>query len=277
MSHPPNDFRRFFRYFFYASLAIIAFQYIKWFLIDPFVPPGGRSSNWNFQIGIFFLLVYGASFFLSQILSGRFFFFTAVLALAVNIAYLSDRMPSLEASFRCQGAQYYVAEIHYIDYFDTEMTKWSGGLRFETHYVPSRRIYEIVCDEHEAEINFIGNDELLFYSEGELTHTFYYDTAQLGNNRYFLEEVYTCDSGCKVSSYRLYQCNLDFTACNPLPISYTEAPEGGADAIYGLKADVVTGTVSLYQWFQADNDEKLIFSFGEEMHCYAEGCVIDGT
>ncbi len=276
MNISAKDFQRFFRYFFYASLAIIALQYVKWFLIDPFLPQGGHSSSSNFKLSVFLLIIYAVFFFLSQFVRNFIAYLIVALMLLVILNYLNERMPYFDTVFQCQGATYYVANIHYDIYWDTELTKWLGGLNYETHGMPSQRIFNIACDEHEAEINFVGHDNQLFYSKGEVSRTFYPETAQFKEHRYFLEEGWSCDNGCSISSYRLYQCRLDFTSCNPLPISYALSSKRDDDAIYELKPDEIANTISLFQWFSDNEDEVLIFSFGNEMHCYAEGCKING-
>jgi hypothetical protein len=275
MSISSKDIQRFARYFFYSSIAIISIYYVKWFLIDPFIYPGGRDSTSNFRGSMFLLIVYGCLFVFSQITRKVIFYVFSFILLLVNFNYLNVRMPYLEIAFRCNGATYYIVSTYWDVFFDAELTKWQGGLNYETHYFPNKPVVKIVCDEQKAEINFIGSDDMLIHSEGKASRSFYYTTAQLDDNRFFLSEGYSCEKTCTISSYTLYQCKSDFTACNPLPISYKVTYEKDAGADYELKSDEVANTVSLFESLPVNVDKKLIFTFGEDMLCYAEGCVID--
>jgi hypothetical protein len=147
--------------------------------------------------------------------------------------------------------------------------------------------YEIVCDEEKQEVNVVRvypEPGILVYTAGKDPRRYAeYTEAQLGRARYFLSRSYfvsddcdrTVDGTCGISTYTLFECNLDFTDCNPIPIEYTTSHP------YALvfETNELASELNLYQEHCVNEDctreEKvLIFTYGEKSRCYVDGCTI---
>jgi hypothetical protein len=141
-------------------------------------------------------------------------------------------------------------------------------------YTPGAGSFRIVCDEKKNEVNFVkvGN-ETLVYMDGENPRSYYeYAGAQLGNQLYFLSE--RCNdwvpSTCGSMTYQLFECDLGPTSCDPLPILYTEK---NVDFLV-LEANETDKEINLYKDDFGGDGNTLIFTWGEQPRCHAEGCEI---
>ena len=114
--------------------------------------------------------------------------------------------------------------------------------------------------------------ERMIYTDGENPREYVrYTYAQLGDHLYFLSKerhkVNDCKTIlCDVYTYTLYECKLDYTSCIPLPIQYTENYDVGI---------VLEANESFNEIVALDEDnDTLIFTYGEHPRCYVEGCEI---
>lgn len=129
---------------------------------------------------------------------------------------------------------------------------------------------KIIVDEEKGEVSLYENSTLK-YTNG--TNSRYYQgyDASLGNYLYLLG--WTCNevnfTDCEDVAYILYQCELDFKSCDPLPIQYTSYYDNYSLA---LDANQLTGEISLFEDF--DDSSTLIFIYGKNPRCYVDGCEI---
>ena len=163
--------------------------------------------------------------------------------------------------------------------------------------------YKIICDEGKREANFVDTyNHVLYYTDGENARIYEeYVGAKLRGHRYFIsrelsfpedctEEIFNC----ALFNYTLFKCNLDYTNCNPLPIHYQR--ENSAKLLE-LRIDKKANEISLYEegvhlsniysespncppgittneTIHDEEEDTLIFTYGENPRCYVDGCSI---
>ena len=144
---------------------------------------------------------------------------------------------------------------------------WEGG-------GASFRPLQLMVDEtgNPNEINVMwtsynGEITLLEYTYGKQPR--YYDyPAQLNNRLYYLAHIRNISS--KPNTYLLYECRLDNTSCNQLPIKYE-----GFGSFRDTRVNEATGEINVYIDDQMDQ-ETIIFTWGDYPRCYVNGCEILG-
>jgi hypothetical protein len=206
-------------------------------------------------------------------------FILSTIFLLGNMAHAIAFFPTLSSSARCAGRTYYISWMHPLtDYQWTfyNLTIWKPFLTYESHFFGySGGPYEIVCDEERWEANIIRTfNNVLAYTDGENPrHYDEYNGARLKNHQYFLTRQ--CNdwipSTCGSMTYTLYQCDLSFKSCDPLPIQYTQYDSSD---FLELSSDEITDEVQLHEDDFATDAVVLIFTYGEHPRCYVEGCEI---
>ncbi len=202
-------------------------------------------------------------------------FITTLPVLGLNILYFVNYYPTMEAKAEFRGFKYYIVSLYDTDYHPYvefyKCPKWS--LQCEGLYgsyswqVPTH----IIVDKTKGEVSIIESTTMT-YTDGKNPRTYVrYTYAQLGNHLYFLSkddhEVNDCTPGlCDIYTYALYECKLDYTSCNPLPIQYTE----DYDVALALSTNEATNEINVHD----NNDDILILTWGEHPRCYVEGCKI---
>lgn len=192
-------------------------------------------------------------------------------------------MPRIEFTAKCNGVTYYVTSIAPLG--DVQWTwdmysKWESNFQFESFQFGV--VANIVCDKKNKETHFINGYGVMSYSDGETSQSFYeYASAQLKDSIFFISETsencppspnYEKFSDCDISAYTLYKCKSDYTNCTPLPITYrSDRP----NAMYDLRANEKTSEISLFEFYSEGDKETVIFTYGENSHCYIDGCTIN--
>jgi hypothetical protein len=111
----------------------------------------------------------------------------------------------------------------------------------------------------------------LMYSDG--TQSIYYDYAsssQVGNHLYYLAYIRVPNTIYREHSriYKLYQCNLDNTNCIRLPFEYQSM-----GTYTTIDTNETTGEIKIFIDSVVKQD-TLIYTYGENPHCYVDGCII---
>ncbi len=278
------------RNFFFIAIAILILFYLRWFRLTPFVFLD--DPTFAFIGGIVLLIIF---FVISKALSSskRVFpktvlYFLGLVFLAINIAYLNVHIPRIGTSLKCNRVTYYLtygAPLTDEQWTYVQLSKWWGLFNYESHfwgYAPGSGANDIICDAEKKETHFVRtytDPGTLTFIDGENPQDFYeYASARLKNNLYFLSEDWSIENcnneqygTCYIPVYTLYKCKLDYTDCNPLPITYTS---GDVDFLE-LRADETTNEVSLVEQYIGSDEETLVFSYGESSRCYIDGCTIN--
>ena len=275
--------------FLFIAVVIFILFYLHWFRIAPFVFL--NDPSFAFVGGMVLLLIYVVLASISSL--SKFgvgvkilFYSLSIIFLIFNAFYLNIHMPWIETTAKCNGNTYYIT--HGSPLFDeqwtyVQLTKWKGMFKYESSfygYAPSASANEIICDVDKNETHFIRDSSRLIYIDGENPIGFEGNWgAQLKNNLYFMSEEWIpqehCNEeeskSCDVVVYTLYQCKSNFTDCRPLPISYTSSDVFSLE----LRTDEITNEISLFQHYFSNDDETLIFTYGENSRCYEDGCAIN--
>lgn len=207
------------------------------------------------------------------------------MILTLNSVYLFIHMPRVEFAAKCNGITYYITSVRPLS--DEQWTfdmysKWAGMFTFKSIPFGVGVVKNIICDEKNRETHFINGYDIMTYSDGDNPQSFYdYASAQIKDSIYLISETfencvqlssngesYTCDA----SVYTLYKCKSDYTSCTSLPITYRT---NRYDTMYDLRANKKTSEISLFELYSKSDNETLIFTYGENSHCYVDGCTIN--
>ena len=280
-----------------STFVILIAFYIRWFRLTPWVFFDDPTTG--FAFGMILLIIYG--FLVKAVISSKDIFtktipfIFSILLLGINCLYLEIHIPRLVTTAKCNGIRYYIS--HYAPIGDEQLSfnnlsRWKG-LSYESRwhgYSFGRE--NIICDEEKQETNFVEpyNQQLKF-TDGENPRIYNeYSSAKLRGHRYYISREFSIPEGCDPTiskcehkvTYTLYNCQLNYTSCNPLPIHYTT--DISPDSLL-LRADRATNEISLirqrprYVYDCQDNKyldgrKTLIFTYGENPRCYVDGCSI---
>jgi hypothetical protein len=268
------------RNIFFITITPLLIVYLRWFRLTPFMF-GSNDPDFAYIVGLILLAIYGLFAFLIKRAKNHrymkgFLFFPATIIFLINIWHANAFFPSLEVTSKCNGNTYYISWMHpFGDYQWSvdNVTIWRRFLSYESFFFGySGGPYKIVCDDERNEANIIDiSRKVLVYIDGENSQSFdRYAGIQQADNRYFL--AWQCNnwfpSTCTTETYTLYQCNLEFKSCAPLPLQYTT--ENGNSFVF--ETDERADEIRLYDDFDDNPDRTLIFTWGKNPRCYAEGC-----
>jgi len=259
-----------------------------WFRLTPFVFWDDPTKA--FFGGLVLLIPFGL---LSKILPHTkpgdlktIFHIANFIFLYVNASYLDIHMPRIESAASCNGINYYIT--HGAPLLDEQWTyiqlsKWTGLFDYESHfygYAPGSGGNEIICDTERKEAHFIRDKSRLIFIDGQYSQGFEeHASARLEDNLYFMSEDWSLPENCSMQEYStcgisiftLYKCELNFTNCNSLPVTYTT----GDTFLLELRANEAKGEISLFEQYFGDwKDETIIFTYGDKPQCYVDGCTI---
>jgi hypothetical protein len=284
MNKITNAIKWIFHNFFFVTLVIFFIFYLRWFKLTPFVSPGYLT---NAYVGGGILMVIYGGLLIIFLLAKRTILKTVLFIIistifTLNSVYLFIHMPRVKFAAKCNGITYYITSIRPLS--DEQWTfdmysKWESIFKFKSFQFGV--VKEIVCDEKNRETHFMNGYDIMSYSDGENPQWFYeYASTQLKDSVYLMSETsencelpddegyYTCDT----SVYILYKCKSDYTNCAPLPITYRT---NRYDTTYDLRANEKTSEISLFEMYSQGDNETLIFTYGENSHCYVDGCTIN--
>ena len=281
-----------FRRLFLLSIVVIGIFYLRWLWLDPPVFKVYSDPTNAFRAGMMLLAPFVAFAFALQRAKKAFVHWALVVAnvlfLWVNVSYLIVHMPSIEASARCNGKTYFItygAPVLDEQWTYRQLTIWRGPFRYQSRffgYAPGHGSSRFVCDAAHGETHIVSNlSDGLRYTDGPNPRTYELgEWAALHGHYYFLswqlaEPRATCSDPCsgREEVYTLYECTEHYTGCHSLSISYTTRNADG----FAVRAKLETDQVDVYQLSYTPYDETLIFTYGPEPRCFAEGCIISGN
>jgi len=256
--------------------------YLRWFKLTPLIfynDPDGA-----YIVGLILLGIFGFFVMLLKLARNRavvkiILLVPTILFFLGNITHIIAFFPSMEFTTKCNGNTYYITWMHpFGDYQWTfyNVTIWKGVFKYKSFffgYSPGAGPYKVICDEERNEANIVSTfTEALAYTDGANPRRYdRYVGTSLKTHRYFL--AWQCNDRlptiCGSETFILYQCNLGYTSCKSLPISYT----GESVDYLILEANEETNEIELYDDFKEDGG-ILIFTYGEHPRCYVEGCEI---
>jgi len=266
-------------------MIILSIVCMCWILFYPMDFVGSYDDNLNA-----FLLELGllAAFFLIKIVlwlsrrKRRFFVLTLVfyfIALGVNVLYTIMYYPHMRNTAEFMGFKYYEVATADSDYHGLVLfykcKKWSFDCQIlsGSHTLTGT---EIIIDEQLNEVSWFETGfQRLLITDGENSRGYIGLSTEFQGQEYQISDkcneyserygYYDCES----YTYTLYQCNLEYKACKPLPFRYTN----DFDVYLDLIVNEETNELEVYKNYGKEYEE-LIFTFGEHSRCYVEGCEI---
>ena len=260
----------------FIGVAMFMVIYLRWFqLLD----------IGNFIIGLlyFFVPFVGSAFFTSIPAKNKYLqillLFPYAVFLTLNIWYIKIAFPVVLDTTIANQSIYFLTYSEEPDekvYYDYSVVKWKWGVIPETFHMP--RIYRIKKFQYDKAmqvLNVVGvsdGREVLIFSEGK-ENSRYYDLGDQYRD-YFYYPSSVCISfadnkhPCEILEYEIYQCELDNTACVPIPFRYI-----GRGGFTYMRFNESTNEIDFYIW-PDDSDEFLVYSYSDHPRCYVEGCEI---
>ena len=258
---------------------------IHWALFYPMDLSGSYDDNLNaFQLalGLFVVLsLFTIILWLSR--SKRVFFILALIfyfiVLGANILYIKMYYPSLGETAEFKGFKYYEVLTADLDYHGLVLfykcKKWSFDCQI-LYGDYSLTGTAIIIDEQQNEVSWFETGfQRLLITDGENFRGYTGLSTQSQGHEYQISD--RCNKfgdrygsyHCESYTYALYQCNLEYKACKPLPIQYTNNFYVYLDLIVNDE----TNELELYENYGEKYEER-IFTYGEHPRCYVEGCEI---
>ncbi|MBK9924377.1 MAG: hypothetical protein IPP66_03715 [Anaerolineales bacterium] len=269
--------------FFYLTFTVFLLLYIWWFRLNPIVFDPGEQANAPLIFGLILLSIYGFIIGLLRFLQNYLFirvafFIMAILFLTANSLFVFFCIPQPIASARFGNDTYYVTSnppfLECCSYY--QFTKWEGIFHYESNFfgyhVPQ---VKFIHDKKTNEVSLVDVSEGFekLYKTLEKSHQSYEGYAKLENHLYYYSV--TCNSSedwiCETRTYMFYQCELDNTSCNALPIEYTTGMNGQGN----LQANESSKEIKFYFMSPVSGDDRiLILSYGESPACFVDGCSV---
>lgn len=202
-------------------------------------------------------------------------FIVTLPVLAINVIYFVSYFPEVVDQTKFGEFKYYIVSGIDMDYHSHlsfyKCKQWS--LKCDILYGTYDRqdFEEIIIDKEKNEVSAISSEphSRLVYTDGEHSRLYEGYPTRLGDHIYQMSTEYdagTCaSSSCDTYIYTLYECNLNYTSCNPLPVQYSAV----YDNVIILNANEITDEINA-----SDGDDTLIFTYGKHPVCYVDGCVI---
>jgi hypothetical protein len=263
--------------FFVITLFILIIIFLAWFRLTPLMLNGNNDSDGAYVVGLILLGIYAAFVVLYRLSTNRRIIrtissFFVIFLFFVFIFYLIIHLPSIEYTAQCNGNSYYTTANSPLgdeQWTSSQIAIWKGPFKYNSFFISySGGPYKIICDQEKKEANIIDlSMNNLAYTDGANPRN--YDRfvgTKLGSHLYFMSDK--CNdwqpSTCASETYTLYECNLNYTSCDPLPIQYTAEY---VDYLI-LEPDAKADGVNL------KDDNTLIFTYGSHPRCFVDGCVI---
>jgi hypothetical protein len=122
-------------------------------------------------------------------------------------------------------------------------------------------------DSYDLVFSFGKNSEMSWQDEAGRFGNHIYQMTWKCNNPHQINK-YSLD--CDNYTYALYECDLDFTGCHPLPMKYTSL---NRDEYFTWEVDKNINQINLYSNFNDTEPEKfLVLTYGDHPQCYVDGC-----
>lgn len=195
--------------------------------------------------------------------------------LATNMAYSVSCLPEIIDQKEFGNFKYYIVWGIDFDYRDHlsfyKCEKWN--IKCDKPYRTYSQMYfeKIVVDKEKNEVSAVDGKYKfgLVFTYGEKSRRYGRNSVQLEEHAYQMAIDENDYKVCLTATctYTLYECDLDYTSCNPLPIQYSTTYDGFIYLSINETANEINAT---------DGDDNLIFTYGEHSVCHADGCVILG-
>ena len=262
-------------------IPILAAFYLYWFGFTPMEFNGNDNSFSALIIGlILFTIQITASIALNASTNrehlGPVIMFIYLPVLLVNAIYLPNVFPRTLDSAQYRHLKYYYIVTTNLEHHSYahlyRCKKWSfycESIYISRGFIDAR----IIVDSQAGEVSLFESHRLE-YTDAVIPRYYAGYPTPLNDHLYILgwscvywNPVGYCDGDV---AYVLYECNMEYMSCAPLPIQYTDFANNYS---LDLESDAEATEITLFEFDDYDNPTP-IFTYGEHPRCYVEGCEI---
>jgi hypothetical protein len=198
--------------------------------------------------------------------------------LVTNIAYPISFFPEIVDKKEFGNFKYYIVSQENVEYRSYlsfyRCEKWSFKCKGLYGESVQQNWDKILIDKKKNEVSIVrSSDNGLAYTDGGNPRRYEGFSVRLGNHVYQMaiddHDDRKCMStpSCNSYTYTLYECDLDYTSCDHLPVQYSEMNH---EYEWGyLDVNEATSEINAYSI-----KDSLIFTYGENPVCYIDRCVI---
>lgn len=203
-------------------------------------------------------------------------FIVTLPILSINVAYPISYFPDVTDQKDWGNDRYYLVwEIEGMDANSNFMLYkcQKSSIKCEELYRTYSEMWvdTILVDKEKKEVSVIdGNfNKGLAFTYGENPRRYDAFPVQLGDHIYQPtvgnDDEHCETTDCDFDVHNIYECNLDYTSCDRIPMQYSAS----WDVWIHLQVNETTNEINLY-----DDDDTLIYTYGEHPVCYVDDCVI---
>jgi hypothetical protein len=232
------------------------------------------TSGFVLLIGSVVIVASAYRKFLSRNMLGRKIAFICMFPLMLlNVLFFSIYYPTIKDTVFFQGDRYHIIDEMYDDVHSHQAfyrCNWFGFYCKSLYSSHGYRDAKFIIDNPHNEISLFENYGLR-YTYGLQSR--YYEGFPVESGDQIYELGWYCDevsaSAGEQVDYVLYQCNLDYTGCKPLPIKYISYYDD-----YYLDLGKSENAEEIRLFDNSNDPPDLIFTWGEHPRCYVEDCEI---
>lgn len=279
-----NDTQVIFRMVFLTTVIVFLLIYARWFWLDPSgVSESDGQLLETYKQGLVLLTIYcflgSASIFTNK--RNCFVYLSAVASIIffiINVLFATVFMPRLMEYAKYNGIKYYyVSHRPGIDppWPSYQLIKRKGLFDYEAHEIGNDWAHkgEFMYDKTLNLINIVAvfdDQNFLLYTDDEPPRYYEHSSVQFGNKVLYISTSRpTLNNGNYGSTlFRIYECEIDNTACMPLPFQYI-----GENDYPFLKYNEQTNEIDLLV-SPIHGGDILIYTYGDRPRCYVDGCEI---
>ena len=260
-----------------ATISLTAL-YFFWYWISP-VSDAFETGRFLFTIYLFIVLFW-------IFIRGKISIFANLLVFlffVISILYYKNFLSSILDRVEYAGVQYYItySQEPFDGWQDYHITARKGLFQYNSHGLGMVSVGDDLKLKYDTTINKmtvvetegLAGGEIIFSIEEE-NPLFYEAVEELDNYVYYLfSSCRQIGVDCQNRIYFLYKCELDNTYCKQLPFMYDGKFGGYSSKL--IKHEAASEMEIYFEpYFDREQKEVLIYSYGREPRCYVEDCYI---
>ncbi len=274
------------RNFFQLSILGLLIVYLWWFWVHPISKLSWDINTDAYLFGFVLIFLYLIVLLLCNLvrkiaLLGKMLNGVAWIVLFINILYIVLYIPQIVDIAIYNKTIYQIVVSHPFPEpmsSDYGITKWWGLLNYSENGLgigtPTGHL-QFFYDKTINKVNVLDvflNSKVLVYTDDENNPLFYEMNTEFDGYRYYL--AYQCkkwNTDCDTLIYSVYKCEMNNTKCSPLPFHYI------TDYVFDMSVEQEGSVHITAVYFNIDHylgNRTLIFTDGDNPHCYIKSCEI---
>ncbi len=196
-----------------------------------------------------------------------------------NIIFITTFSPNKYATAKHKDTKYYLVSGRTFDHYDAFVNAYRCSSIFSCTKIFAEWSWTfpelIVVDNLNDEVHFVMNEPYprIFFTDAERPR-WYEGVGRKNDDSFFTFTVENDDCGeediCLSKIITIYKCGLDFTSCSPLAIRFLYEDVDSEFPDLGLDVDEKAINLVLYE----DGNQTIIFSYGSDIKCFDERCLV---